>query len=204
MHRYGKNNGMQTIDSSRCLSVKSKRQRPYIQCPHPRGLGYYCGVHNRAKEIIRVDELEGFTYIGEYDILFIDDVNLCKTISYIQTNLPFDWLRDRYSSAYSIHSLHCFRTLNKHEPEDWNNLSNHELRRLQLVAKHIITTKFVPSVKELWSEIRDRVIDICISLVGLEISAFEILCIIDHAVSYAYLIPMHFKWETIRAIKHFK
>jgi len=43
------------INNLLCMSVKNKKQFPHIQCPHPRKFGEYCGIHHKAKNIIRID-----------------------------------------------------------------------------------------------------------------------------------------------------
>lgn len=44
------------INNAWCLSIKSKKE-PYLQCPHSKKQGDYCGVHSRAQNVSRIDNL---------------------------------------------------------------------------------------------------------------------------------------------------
>jgi len=44
------------INNDCCLSIKSKKE-PYLQCPHSKKVGDFCGVHNRTLNVSRIDNL---------------------------------------------------------------------------------------------------------------------------------------------------
>ena len=44
------------LNPAQCYSIKSKREL-YLECPHKKKLGDYCGVHTRSNKVIRIDDI---------------------------------------------------------------------------------------------------------------------------------------------------
>lgn len=94
-----------SVSIEKCMSIKNKTECS-IQCPHPRKIGEYCGVHNRAKTVIRIDKQPSESRIlinltfkkppkSEYydnldDLMNVSDLDytkLIKTLKYFQIQL---------------------------------------------------------------------------------------------------------------------
>jgi hypothetical protein len=84
----------------------------------------------------------------------------------------------------------------------WQALSEDERTRFNMISKNFPSLRFFNRTK-IWVSMRAQILQICMALQPLEISAHELLSIVDQSCEFADSFPLHLKWNVITAIKHF-
>lgn len=71
----------------------------------------------------------------------------------------------------------------------------------ELAARVAYHTKDL--VQRRFALVRTRALELCTALHPLDLSAHEMLAILDHAIKLMPLVPLHMKWSLVTTIKHF-
>ena len=110
-------------------------------------------------------------------------------------------------------SAKLVRSARRHLPNRWDSDSGRVLRLLTTaagVASHRRATKAIERARAAIARartvplFRDRIVDICIGLQSLGISALELVAIVDHALPGVAALSLALKWQLVTAVKHFR